>query len=160
MKYIVMLLFIFFTMQICSHSNYEQIIEQHAQEWKNSYIETLTNPDHLQTLIDVILLSYQIAKESCTMILAKLIIQEELLNIYTPSPSDSWNTNMQVVNNDTSKLEQALETIKRSQLNFQQIFNKLKNIWLIMIVTKIHITLRTINGHHIHFTNSSAMGWN
>lgn len=128
MKYIMVFFSILFTLPILTQPDYEQIIEQHAQEWKNSYIDTLKNQEHLQTLIDVILLSYQVAKESCAMILAKLIMQEELLNIYTPSLTDSWNTNMQVVNNDTSKIEQAMTTIKQSQIKFQQIFNKLKNI--------------------------------
>ena len=113
---------------VFAHTDYEQIINQHAQAWKKSYIETLKDPQHLQTLIDVILLSYQIAQESCTMMISKLIMQEELLKIYTPSLNDSWHTNLQVINNDSSKLEQALETIKISQATFQAIFFKLKNI--------------------------------
>lgn len=116
------------SLHISANNNYEQIIHHHAQAWKKSYIETLQDPYHLQTLIDVILLSYQIAQESCTMMLSKLIIQEELLKIYTPSLNDSWHTNLQVIHNDTSKLEQALETIKNSQTTFQTIFFKLKNI--------------------------------
>ncbi|MBP6892556.1 hypothetical protein KBB68_03160 [Candidatus Babeliales bacterium] len=116
------------TLHIFANNNYEEIIHHHAQAWKESYIETLQDPYHLQTLIDVILLSYQIAQESCKMMLSKLIIQEELLKIYTPSLNDSWHTNLQVIHNDTSKLEQALEKIKNSQITFQTIFFKLKNI--------------------------------
>lgn len=62
------------------------------------------------------------------MILAKLTIQEELCNIYTPSLSDSWHANLQVSKNDTRKLEQAVESIKQSQALFQELFNKLKII--------------------------------
>jgi hypothetical protein len=126
MKHFLFLLL--FTLHISANNNYEQIIHHHAQAWEKSYIETLQDPYHLQTLIDVILLSYQIAQESCTMMLSKLIIQEELLKIYTPSLNDSWHTNLQVIHNDTGKLEQALETIKNSQTTFQAIFCKLKNI--------------------------------
>lgn len=126
MKHCLFLLL--FSSQVCLNSDYEQIINQHAQEWKNSYIQTLTDKNHLQTLIDVTLLSYQIAQESCKMIIAKLIIQEELLKIYTPSLNDSWHTNMQVANNDSSKLEEALEDIKKSQIKLQDIFSKLKTV--------------------------------
>ena len=111
-----------------THTNidYEQIIHQHALEWKKSYSNTLDNPNHLQTLLDVILLSYQIAQESCSMMLAKLTIQEELLKIYTPSLNDSWHTNMQAVNNNTSNLELALQTIKTSQEHLQSIIYRFK----------------------------------
>ena len=122
------LLLFFFTLQIDAHTDYEQIINHHAQAWKKSYIDTLGNEHHLQTLIDVILLSYQIAQESCTMMLAKLTIQEELLKIYTPSLNDSWHTNMQIINNDTSKLQEALEIIKQTQTRLQHIFNQLKTV--------------------------------
>lgn len=110
------------------HADYEQIINHHAQEWKKSYINKLDNQTHLQTLIDIILLSYQIAQESCTMMLSKLTIQEELLKIYTPSLNDSWHTNMQIINNDTSKLEEALESIQQSQTRLQNVFFQLKTV--------------------------------
>jgi hypothetical protein len=109
--------------QYCS---YQEIIEKNALIWKDSNLETLSNPDHLQTIIDIILLSYQLAEESCAMIIAKLVIQEEILKIYTPSLIDSWQTNMQVLTNDTSKIEQALGTIKASQLKIKQIFETIK----------------------------------
>lgn len=121
-------LMLMFSLNIFTQCDYETLIEHQAQEWKNSYVTTLHNQHHLQTLINVILLSYQIAQESCTMLTAKLIAQEELLKIYTPSLNDSWHTNMQVINNDTSKLEQALENIKKSQANFQTIFALLKKV--------------------------------
>lgn len=116
------------TLQIHAHIDYEQIINHHAQAWKRSYMDTLGNEHHLQTLMDVILLSYQMAQESCTMMIAKLTIQEELLKIYTPSLNDSWHTNLQVINNDTSKLEEALENIKQSQRTLQNIFYQLKTV--------------------------------
>ena len=108
--------------------DYKQMIYEHAQAWKKSYIQTVQDEHQIQTLIDVILLSYQIAQSSCIMMISKLVMQEELLKIYTPSLSDSWHTNMQVIHNDASKLEQALEAIKQSQAQFQIIFLKLKNI--------------------------------
>lgn len=122
------LFLILFSLHVQANTDYEKIIEQHAQNWKTSYMQTLQDQDHLQTLIDVILLSYQIAQESCTMMLSKLIMQEELLKIYTPSLNDSWHTNLQVISNDSSKLEQALDAIKVSQATFQIIFAKLKNV--------------------------------
>ncbi len=122
------LLLFLFTLQIHANHDYEQIIHQQAKTWKKSYVKTLENEHHLQTLIDVILLSYQIAQESCIMMISKLTIQEELLKFYTPSLNDSWHTNLQVINNDSTKLEQALEAIKQSQATFQTIFEKLKNI--------------------------------
>lgn len=105
---------------------YQQTIQDHAQTWKETNIHTLTNQAHMQTLIDIILLSYLLARESCHMIIAKLTLQEELLKIYTPSLIDSWQTNMQVLQNDTTKLEQALATLKLTQQRFGEIFEQLK----------------------------------
>jgi len=112
-----------FISQYCS---YQEIIQKNALSWKENNLETLNNPDHLQTIIDIILLSYQLTQESCTMIIAKLLIEEEVLKIYTPSLIDSWQTNMQVLTNDTSKIEQALETIKISQQKIKQTFETIK----------------------------------
>lgn len=108
--------------------DYHMSIELNAHIWKKTYIDTLSNSHHTETLIDLILLSYFVAQESCKMILAKLTIQEELCQIYTPSLSESWQTNMQVSRNDTKKLEQAVESIKQSQMVFQELFSKLKII--------------------------------
>ncbi|HSW75641.1 MAG TPA: hypothetical protein VLG50_01240 [Candidatus Saccharimonadales bacterium] len=99
-----------------------------ARCWKTTHIDTLTNMQHLQTLIDMILLSYQITQESCRMIMAKLTIQEELLKIKTPSISDSWQANMNVSNNDTTHLEQAIDCIKQSQIVYQELFSKIQKI--------------------------------
>ncbi len=110
------------------HSSYQEIILKNAFLWKKTYIDTLSNPEHTKTLVDILLLSYELAQESCSMIIAKLTIQEELFKIYTPSLIDSWQTNMQVLNNDTSKLEQALEVIKKNQINFKNILEKIKLI--------------------------------
>lgn len=128
MKYFVFGFLLIFSINLFAECDYQTLIAHQAQEWKNSYSNTLSNQHHLQTLIDVILLSYQIAQESCTILISKLIAQEELLKIYTPSLNDSWHTNMQVTNNDTSKLELALESIKKSQINFQTIFSTLKKV--------------------------------
>jgi len=108
--------------------NYQQSIHNQAQQWKQANIQLLSNPAHIQTLIDIILLSYQMAEESCQMIIAKLILQEELLKIYTPSLIDSWQTNLQVIHNDTSKLEQAIVVIRQSQQNLALLFDKLKSV--------------------------------
>ncbi len=135
-------------------SSYINIVTQQATEWKNSYIEILQNKHHLQTFMDIILLSYQIAKESCTMLSTKLLAQEELLKIYTPSLNDSWCANMQVVNNDMQALEQALANIKESQATFQLLFEKLKKIApeIIQINPQPTQTL-------IHDLKSSLMLW-
>lgn len=117
-----------FFITFTAHTQYEHTIEQQALNWKISYASMLDQEQHVQTLIDVILLSYQIAKESCIMTLAKLVVQEELLKIYTPSLSDSWQTNMQGINNDTSILESAITSIKKSQTNVQEMFSRLKQI--------------------------------
>lgn len=123
-------LIIFFMILIClhtgSHHCYEQTIQDQAQLWKESYATTLINPSHIQTLIDIILLSYQLARESCHMTIAKLIVQEELLKIHTPSLIDSWQTNMQVLQNDTTKLELALSKVKNCQQQFGATFDQLK----------------------------------
>ncbi len=126
MKHVILLMF--FSLHAHASTDYEQNIHQHAENWKISYIQTLQDRHQLQTLIDVILLSYQIAQESCIMMLSKMIMQEEILKIYTPSLNDSWHTNLQVIHNNSNKLEQALEAIKFSQNRFQIIFEKLKNI--------------------------------
>ena len=113
---------------IAAKDDYHQTITHNARIWKKTYIDTLSNSHHTQTLIDLILLSYFVAKESCKMIIAKLTIQEELCLIYTPSLTESWQTNMQVSKNDTKKLEAAIESIKQSQLFFLALFEKLKII--------------------------------
>lgn len=113
---------------LMAKDDYHENIEQNAHIWKKTYIDTLSNSHHTETLIDLILLSYFVAQESCKMILAKLTIQEELCNIYTPSLSESWQTNMQISKNDTKKLEYAVESIKQSQIAFQELFSKLKII--------------------------------
>jgi hypothetical protein len=121
-------LLIFFTCStfISQYCCYQEIIQNNALIWKQNNIETLTNPDHLQTIIDIILLSYQLAQESCSMIIAKLSIEEEALKIYTPSLIDSWQTNMQTLTNDTRKIELALEIMKISQQKIKQIFEAIK----------------------------------
>ncbi|MBI2344988.1 hypothetical protein HYV10_02850 [Candidatus Dependentiae bacterium] len=113
---------------VYQYACYQEIIPKNATIWKKTYIDSLANPDHLKTLIDILLLSYQLAQESCIMIIAKLTIQEELFKIYTPSLTDSWQTNMQVLNNDTTKIEQAVQVIKTSQVNFKILFEKIKLI--------------------------------
>ncbi len=155
MKYFLFLTLIFTVLNIKSHDlSYINVVTEQAAAWKNSYIEILQNKHHLQTLMDVILLSYQIAKESCTMLSTKLVAQEELLKIYTPSLNDSWCANMQVINNDMQALEQALTKIKESQAMFQLLFEKLKKIGpeIIQINPQPTQTL-------IHDLKSSLMLW-
>ncbi len=113
---------------VYQYGSYQKTIQKNALIWKKTYIDTLTNFEDIKTLIDIMILSYQLAQESCTIIISKLIIQEELFKIYTPSLIDSWQTNMQVLNNDTTKLEQAVQAIKISQLNFKTILEKIKLI--------------------------------
>ena len=113
---------------ISTKSEFSDSFENSAYDWKTAHIDTLSDTHHLEILIDMILLSYQITKESCHMVKTKLIIQEELLKIQTPSISDSWQTNMKVCNNDTTQLEHAIDSIKKSQTIFQEIFNKLQTV--------------------------------
>lgn len=115
-------------LNLYQHASYQEVIQKNALIWEKTYIHTFTNSEHIKTFIEIILLSYQLAQESCNMIIAKLIMQEELLKIYTPSLIDSWQTNMQVLHNDTNKLEQALDTIKISQLHFKELLEKIKLI--------------------------------
>lgn len=128
MMHLPLILLSCFFITFTARTEYEHTIEQQALTWKISYASMIDQEQHIQTLIDVILLSYQIAKESCIMTLAKLVIQEELLKIYTPSLSDSWQTNMQSINNDTSILESAITSIKKSQTKVQEMFSRLKQI--------------------------------
>lgn len=131
MKSIFIILFVLLFHAITftnTNQDYQQNMLELADEWKETYLHDLTNSSHIQTLIDLVLLSYKITHESCQMILAKLIIQEELLKIYTPSLIDSWQTNMQIVHNDTTKLEHALSIIKQTQINLVSYFEKLKMI--------------------------------
>lgn len=106
----------------------EQIILKQAHNWQASYKEILSDGSHAQTLLDILLLSYQITLESCKMLHAKLQAQEELHKIYTPSLTDSWMTNLKFINNDTNTLELAIEQIKQSQSQIQTIFNNFKNL--------------------------------
>lgn len=115
-------------LNLYQHGSYQEIILKNALLWKQTYIDTLSNPQHTKTLVEILLLSYQLAQESCSIIIAKLTIQEELFKIYTPSLIDSWQTNMQVLNNDTTKLEQALEVIKTNQTNIKNLLEKIKLI--------------------------------
>ena len=62
------------------------------------------------------------------MVISKLIIEEEILNIYTPSLIDSWQTNLQVLNNDISKIEKAVEAMKINQQKIKHIFKTIKLI--------------------------------
>lgn len=127
MKHTFIMFFILFSFLYSgTHECYEQTIQEQAHLWKETYASTLTNPNHVQTLIDIILLSYQLAHESCHMTIAKLIVQEELLKIHTPSLIDSWQTNMQVLHNDTKRLESALGTVNHCQQRFGELFDQLK----------------------------------
>lgn len=108
--------------------SYENVIKQNALAWKTSYINETSAEKDIQTIIDVLLLSYQIAKESYIMILAKLSIQEELFNIYTPSLFDSWQDCILVEHNDFTIIDQSLQRIKQSEAVFQTIFQKFKTL--------------------------------
>jgi hypothetical protein len=94
-------------------------VQEQADTWKSTYIETFQNPQHTQTLIDVLLLSHKIAQESCNMMITKLTAQEELFKIYTPSLNDPWYTNKKVLDNDTSKIEAAVADLKTAQNHIQ-----------------------------------------
>lgn len=110
-----------------AESTYEETINQYAQEWTQKYISQSCDYE-IQTIIDLLLLSYQTIKASCDMIRAKFTIQTELFKIYTPSFIDSWHQNLQIHQNDTSKLEEALMIIKLSQNNLHDIYEKFKKL--------------------------------
>lgn len=107
---------------------YQECLQESAQQWQETNMTIFANAAHTQILLEMILLCHKITQEACDMLLAKHTIQEELLKIYTPSLIDSWQTNLQVINNDTTKLEQALNTIKQSQVNLLSFFDQLKLI--------------------------------
>ena len=109
-------------------TEYEDAIKQHALAWKTSYIHATSAQSDIQTIIDVLLLSYQTVRESYNMILAKLSIQEKLLKIYTPSLIDSWQDCIQLEHNNYTPIEHALTTMKNSETVFQAIFKKFKKI--------------------------------
>ena len=109
-------------------TSYEITIEQNAHAWKNAHSKENSSVSEIQTIIDILLLSYQIAKESCIMIFAKLVAQEELLKFYTPSLYDSWYENLQIERNSSQKLEYSIETMKFSQQRFQATCTKMKSL--------------------------------
>lgn len=120
---------IFCVTSICASTiqySYEEVINQNALAWKTSHINDKSAEKDIQTIIDVLLLSYQIAKESYIMILAKLSIQEELFKIYTPSLFDSWQDCILVEQNNFLIIDQSLERMKQSETVFQSIFQKFK----------------------------------
>lgn len=108
--------------------NYQKCINEHAYRWITQHINQPLKQEESETLVDLILLSYQVIESSCNMILAKQTIQEELLKIKTPSPLESWQQNFQIELNDTTKLEQSLETIKKSQLSLHDMCTKFKQL--------------------------------
>lgn len=107
--------------------SYENSIDQSAQEWTDRYITQSSNHE-IQTIIDLLLLSYQTITASCTMIIAKFTIQQELFKIYTPSFIDSWHEHLQINQNDTRKLEEALVIIKNSQNSLQEVYEKFQKL--------------------------------
>tara|TARA_Y100000588_G_C14265498_1_gene929675 strand:+ start:2627 stop:3427 length:801 start_codon:yes stop_codon:yes gene_type:complete len=112
---------------VANNSNYENIIDQHAEQWTTTYIANAPNHE-TQTIIDLLLLSYQIVETSCAMIVAKFTIQEEIFKIYTPSFIDSWHENLQINQNDTRKLEQSICAIKDAQHKLQTIYAKFQKL--------------------------------
>ncbi len=124
------LLFITICSRIYTQQPYEGVITKNAMQWNCTYITSTLQQSEIETIIDLLLLSYQVAQASCNMILAKLTIQQELLKIHTPSLLDSWQQNLQIEHNDTTKLEDALKVIKQSQANIQKTYKKFKKISL------------------------------
>lgn len=108
-------------------TTYNDTIQEYAHTWAHKYIIASSN-EEAQIIIDLLLLSYQIVQNSCQMIIAKFTIQEEVFKIYTPSFVDSWHDNLQINQNDTTKLEQALNIIKESQTNVTHIYDKFKQL--------------------------------
>lgn len=123
---------LFFLLGACySHgapAQYQTALYDQAQTWKTNYATTLKNPNALPIIIDIVLLSYQIASQSCAMIIAKLTLQEEIFKIYTPSMTDSWQTNRQIRLNDTSKMVQQISIIDQCQAKLLSLFEKFKTM--------------------------------
>ena len=126
--FLVTLLVIKFLFAAMYAQAYQESITQNAIQWKHSYLQSSLTKSELATLVDLLLLSYQVAKASCTMIIAKLVMQQELYKIHTPSLLDSWRQNLQIEHNDTSKLEQALQSIKQCQKQLQETYSKFKSL--------------------------------
>ena len=107
--------------------SYQQTIQHYAQDWTQKYMNQSCDQE-TQTMLDLLLLSYQIVKESCNMVIAKFTMQQELFKIYTPSFIDSWQENLQINQNDTTKLEEALLMIKKSQKNLKEIYEEFRKL--------------------------------
>ncbi len=115
-------------------SDYETMMQQSAQEWTSKYLVP-TAQDQQKTIINLLMLGYQIVKESCKMIHAKYRLQHDLLKIYTPSCVDSWYDNWQIQYNDLEKLETTLAQIKTCQQTLQTMYLKLKDMLPALIQT-------------------------
>lgn len=116
------------TLALSNQQPYEDVIKQNALSWKASHINETSPEKDIQTIIDALLLCYQIAKESYIMILAKLSIQEELFKIYTPSLFDTWQDCILVEHNDFTIIDQSLTRMKQSESVFCAIFQKFKTL--------------------------------
>lgn len=108
-------------------ADYQKNIIKKSEVWTEQYIST-ASLEETETIIDLLLLSYQIVKASCNMIVAKFTIQQEAFKIYTPSFIDSWHDNLQINQNDTTKLESALFTIKDAQKNIKNIYENFRKL--------------------------------
>ncbi|MBP9765162.1 hypothetical protein KBD08_02400 [Candidatus Babeliales bacterium] len=111
-----------------TYAEYELLIEQNAQNWQNNNAPFLKNEHNINTMIDILVLSYKITSTACAIIIAKLTVQEEILKFQTPSLIESWQTNMQIMHNDTARLDAALLTMKDSHLRFTQLVEEIRNL--------------------------------
>ena len=110
---------------ILMHS-YASYIQHKAQVWRSTCQEHLATPQAVDNIVIIITLSKDITIQSCTICLAKNHIQQELLNLYTPSLSDSWQKNLQATKNDISIMQQELLVIAECQSRLESILEQLQ----------------------------------
>lgn len=115
----------------CSLFPYEQFIELQAHMWAKDCQNELQ--ENGTTIVQIIELSKQISILSCLINSAKNRIQQEVLKIYTPSLSDTWQQNLQAIQNDVSAIMLQLECIQDYQTKLERIICQLKDLVPIII---------------------------
>ncbi len=112
--------------------SYQDLIKSSAQQVHQVCIEKLST-DEIISIVDMLLLSYQIVQASVTMSQARLTMQKELLNIVTLSINDNFDVHIQAENNDLTNIKQAIELIEQSQEQIKSAYGKLKKFGPIVI---------------------------
>ncbi|MGZ6251365.1 MAG: hypothetical protein ACXWL2_05010 [Candidatus Chromulinivorax sp.] len=123
---------LFFYIKIQAFTNYEAIITPYAEKWKIAYVQTVPT-EQLIILADTLLLTFQIVQASTQMAQARLVMQNELLNIISLSLTDSFDVHLQAQNNDMTMLKNAITTIEQAQEKIKFACDTLKNFGPLLI---------------------------